>query len=119
MKLKKIIRYLLKTLFVLFVILFAYFVYLAIWTYQFNADQEKIIENIDADFYQTSQIIRDPNGYLGTVATINGQHTDTLLFDTQVPSKKPLTDTRRNIGDGNRCRHLISTSKSIFPNYTE
>ena len=35
MKLKKIIRYLLKTLFVLFVILFAYFVYLAIWTYQF------------------------------------------------------------------------------------
>ena len=115
MKLKKIIRYLLKTLFVLFVILFAYFVYLAIWTYQFNADQEKIIENIDADFYQTSQIIRDPNGYLGTVATINGQRKRPLLL----PSKKPLTDTRRNIGDGNRCRHLISTSKSIFPNYTE
>ena len=111
MKLKKIIRYLLKTLFVLFVILFAYFVYLAIWTYQFNADQEKIIENIDADFYQTSQIIRDPNGYLGTVATINGQHTDTLLFDTQASTSLAKQE--------NRCRHLISTSKSIFPNYTE
>lgn len=93
MKLKKIIRYLLKTLFVLFVILFAYFVYLAIWTYQFNADQEKIIENIDADFYQTSQIIRDPNGYLGTVATINGQHTDTLLFDTQASTSLAKQET--------------------------
>ena len=54
MKFKKIIRNSLKALLILFVAVFAYFVYLAIWTYRFNADQEKIIENIDADFYQTS-----------------------------------------------------------------
>ena len=83
MKLRKIIRNLLKALLILFVAVFAYFVYLAIWTYRFNADQKKIVENIDAGFCQTSQIIRDPNGYLGIAATINGQHTDTLLFDTQ------------------------------------
>ena len=73
MKLKKIIRNSLKALLILFVAVFAYFVYLAIWTYRFNADQKKIVENIDAGFCQTSH----------------------------------------------RCRHLISTSKSIFPNYTE
>lgn len=38
---------------------------------------------IDSEFIQTSPIIRDPNGYFGVAAIINGQYTDTLLFDTQ------------------------------------
>ena len=62
MKLKKIVHTSLKVLFALFIAVFAYFVYLAIWTYRFNADQREIVKNIDADFCQTSQIIRDPNG---------------------------------------------------------
>ena len=93
MKLKKIIRNSLKALLILFVAVFAYFVYLAIWTYRFNADQKKIVENMDADFCQTSQIIRDPNGYFGIAATINGQHTDTLLFDTQASTSLAKQET--------------------------
>ena len=93
MKLKKIIRNSLKALLILFVAVFAYFVYLAIWTYRFNADQKKIVENIGADFCQTSQIIRDPNGYFGVTATINGQHTDTLLFDTQASTSLAKQET--------------------------
>ena len=93
MKLKKIIHNSLKALLILFVAVFAYFVYLAIWTYRFNADQKKIVENIDAGFCQTSQIIRDPNGYLGIAATINGQHTDTLLFDTQASTSLAKQET--------------------------
>lgn len=93
MKLKKIVHTSLKVLFALFIAVFAYFVYLAIWTYRFNADQRKIVENIDADFCQTSQIIRDPNGYFGIAATINGQHTDTLLFDTQASTSLAKQET--------------------------
>ena len=97
MKLKKIIRNSLKALLILFVAVFAYFVYLAIWTYRFNADQKKIVENIGADFCQTSQIIRDPNGYFGIAATINGQHTDTLLFDTQASTEILEAETDADI----------------------
>lgn len=93
MKLKKIICNSLKALLILFVAVFAYFVYLAIWTYRFNADQKEVVENIDADFCQTSQIIRDPNGYFGIAATINGQHTDTLLFDTQASTSLAKQET--------------------------
>ena len=93
MKLKKIIRNSLKALLILFVAVFAYFVYLAVWTYRFNADQRKIVENMDADFCQTSRIIRDPNGYFGVAATINGQHTDTLLFDTQASTSLAKQET--------------------------
>ena len=82
MKLKKIIRNSLKALLILFVAVFAYFVYLAVWTYRFNADQRKIVENMDADFCQTSQIIRDPNGYLGI-----------LLFDTQASTSLAKQET--------------------------
>ena len=60
-----------------------YLVYIIIWIRNFNVEQSKAVENISVDFYQTFPIIRDPNGYLGVVATVNGQYTDTLLFDTQ------------------------------------
>lgn len=83
MKLKKIVVTLLKSLLVLVAIAFAYFVYAVIWIYRFNADQKRAVENVDPDFYQTSQLIRDPNGYFGIVATINNQCADTLLIDTQ------------------------------------
>ena len=98
MKLKKIIRNSLKALLILFVAVFAYFVYLAIWTYRFNADQKEIVENIGADFCQTSQIIRDPNGYFGVTAIINGQHTDTFLFDTQASTSLAKQETLDQYG---------------------
>ena len=79
MKLKKIVCTLFKVLLALLVIAFAYFVYAVIWIYRFNTDQKRAVENIDSDFYQTSQLIRDPNGYFGIVATINNQCADTVF----------------------------------------
>lgn len=95
MKLKKIVCTLFKVLLVLLVIAFAYFVYAVIWIYRFNTDQKRAVENVDSDFYQTSQLIRDPNGYFGIVATINNLCTDTLLIDTQASTslaKQELLD---------------------------
>ena len=95
MKLKKIVCTLFKVLLVLLVIACAYFVYAVIWIYRFNAEQKKAVENIDSDFYQTSQLIRDPNGYFGIVATINNLCADTLLIDTQASTslaKQELLD---------------------------
>ena len=83
MSFKTIIRNSFIVFLALFVIVFAYVFYSVIWTYQFNTAQRKAVKNISADFYQTTPIIRDPNGYLGVVATVNGQYVDTLLFDTQ------------------------------------
>ena len=83
MKLKKIVCTLCKVLLVLVVIVFAYFMYAVAWIYRFNADQKRTVENVDPDFYQTSQLVRDPNGYFGIIATINNQCADTLLIDTQ------------------------------------
>ncbi|MCF2737682.1 PDZ domain-containing protein [Bacteroides caecigallinarum] len=60
-----------------------YLVYIIFWIKNFNVEQSKAVENISVDFYQTFPIIRDPNGYFGVIATVNGQHVDTLLFDTQ------------------------------------
>lgn len=93
MKLKKIVGILFKALLVLVAISFAYFVYAVIWIYRFNADQGKTIENVDSGFYQTSRLICDPNGYLGMVATINGQYTDTLLLDTQASTSLAKQET--------------------------
>lgn len=95
MKLKKIVCTLFKVLLVLLVIACAYFVYAVIWIYRFNADQKRAVENVDSDFYQTSQLIRDPNGYFGIVATINNLCADTLLIDTQASTslaKQELLD---------------------------
>ncbi len=83
MKLKKIVCTLFKVLLVLVVIVLAYFMYAVAWVYRFNADQKRTVENVDPDFYQTSQLVRDPNGYFGIIATINNQCADTLLIDTQ------------------------------------
>lgn len=83
MNFKTIIRNSFIVFLALLVIASAYVVYAIIWTYQFNSAQRKAVENISTDFYQTTPIIRDPNGYLGVVATVNGQYVDTLLFDTQ------------------------------------
>lgn len=95
MKLKKIVCTLCKVLLVLVVIVFAYFMYAVAWIYRFNADQKRTVENVDPDFYQTSQLVRDPNGYFGIVATINNQCADTLLIDTQASTclaKQELLD---------------------------
>lgn len=80
---KKYLRYLLRILLVLFICVLIYLVYIIIWIRNFNVEQSKAVENISVDFYQTFPIIRDPNGYFGVVATVNGQYVDTLLFDTQ------------------------------------
>lgn len=95
MKLKKIVCTLFKVLLVLVVVVLAYFMYAVAWVYRFNADQKRTVENVDSDFYQTSQLIRDPNGYLGIVATINNLCADTLLIDTQASTslaKQELLD---------------------------
>lgn len=80
---KKLFRYLVRTLSALLICILIYFVYISIWVKNFNAEQRSAVENIDSEFIQTSPIIRDPNGYIGVAAIINGQYTDTLLFDTQ------------------------------------
>lgn len=80
---KKLFRYLVRTLSALLICVLIYFVYISIWVKNFNAEQRSAVENIDSEFIQTSPIIRDPNGYFGVAAIINGQYTDTLLFDTQ------------------------------------
>ena len=80
---KKLFRYLVRTLSALLSCILSYFVYISIWVKNFNAEQRSAVENIDSEFIQTSPIIRDPNGYFGVAAIINGQYTDTLLFDTQ------------------------------------
>ena len=80
---KKLFRYLVRTLSALLICILIYFVYISIWVKNFNAEQRSAVENIDSEFIQTSPIIRDPNGYFGVAAIINGQYTDTLLFDTQ------------------------------------
>ena len=83
MKLKKIVCTLFKVLLVLVVVVLACFMYAVVWIYRFNADQKRTVENVDPDFYQTSQLVRDPNGYFGIITTINNQCADTLLIDTQ------------------------------------
>lgn len=80
---KKLFRYLVRTLSALLICILIYFVYISIWVKNFNAEQRSAVENIDSEFIQTSPIIRDPNGCFGVAAIINGQYTDTLLFDTQ------------------------------------
>ena len=80
---KKYFRYLLRILSILFICMLIYLVYIIFWIKNFNVEQSKAVENISVDFYQTFPIIRDPNGYFGVIATVNGQHVDTLLFDTQ------------------------------------
>ena len=80
---KKLFRYLVRTLSALLICILIYFVYISIWVKNFNAEQRSAVENIDSEFIQTSPIIRDPNGYFGVAAIINGQYTDTLLFYTQ------------------------------------
>ena len=80
---KKLFRYLVRTLSALLICILIYFVYISIWVKNFNAEQRSAVENIDSEFIQTSPIIRDPNGYFGVAAIINDQYTDTLLFDTQ------------------------------------
>ena len=90
---KKYFRYLFRILSVLFICVLAYFVYIIFWLRYFNAEQSKAVENISVDFHQTFPIIRDPNGCFGVVATINGQYTDTLLFDTQASTSLAKQET--------------------------
>lgn len=90
---KKYFRYLFRTLLILFICVFVYFVYIIFWLIYFNAEQRKAVENISVDFYQTIPIIRDPNGYFGVISTVNGQHVDTLLFDTQASTSLAKQET--------------------------
>ncbi|RXI24364.1 MAG: hypothetical protein C7K11_01495 [Candidatus Amulumruptor caecigallinarius] len=80
---RKLFRYIIRTLLVLLICVFSYFVYIVVWVHNFNDGQRKSVENVAPDFCQTSQIIRDTNGYFGVIATINGRYMDTLLLDTQ------------------------------------
>lgn len=93
MNIRTIIRNLFIIFLALFAIIFAYLVYAVFWTYQFNIIQRKAVKNISASFYQTAPIIRDPNGYFGVIAMINGQYIDTLLFDTQASTSLAKQET--------------------------
>ena len=90
---KKYFRYLFRILLILFICVLIYLVYIIFWLRYFNAEQSKAVENISVDFHQTFPIIRDPNGCFGVVATINGQYTDTLLFDTQASTSLAKQET--------------------------
>ena len=57
---KKLFRYLVRTLSALLICILIYFVYISIWVKNFNAEQRSAVENIDSEFIQTSPIIRDP-----------------------------------------------------------
>lgn len=80
---KKYFLHLFRILSILLIGVLAYFVYVIFWIGNFNAEQSKAVENINADLRQSFPIIRDSNGCFGVVATVNGQYTDTLLLDTQ------------------------------------
>ena len=90
---KKYFRYLFRILSILFICMLIYLVYIIFWIRNFNVEQSKAVENISVDFYQTFPIIRDPNGYFGVIATVNGQHVDTLLFDTQASTSLAKQET--------------------------
>ena len=90
---KKYFRYLFRILSILFICMLIYLVYIIFWIKNFNVEQSKAVENISVDFYQTFPIIRDPNGYFGVIATVNGQHVDTLLFDTQASTSLAKQET--------------------------
>lgn len=90
---KKYFRYLLRILLILFICAFVYFIYIILWLRNFNVEQSKAVENISVDFHQTIPIIRDPNGYFGVIATVNGQYIDTLLFDTQASTSLAKQET--------------------------
>ena len=106
---KKYFRYLLRIISVLFICVLIYLVYIIFWIRNFNVEQSKAVENINVEFHQTFPIIRDPNGYFGVIATVNGQYVDTLLFDTQASTSLAKQE--------NLCQHLTSTNKSISQNY--
>ena len=121
---KKYFRYLLRIISVLFICVLIYLVYIIFWIRNFNVEQSKAVENINVEFHQTFPIIRDPNGYFGVIATVNGQYVDMLIHSysthrhlLHLQSKRLLTDTRQNIGNENLCQHLTSTNKSISQNY--
>lgn len=86
LKFRRIFCSLLIVVAVLFILLLAYIGYGIVWIYNFNTGQEAMFKDIPKDFYQKFPLIRDPNGYFGVVATMNGVHTDTLLLDTQASS---------------------------------
>ena len=90
---KKYFRYLLRIISVLFICVLIYLVYIIFWIRNFNGEQSKAVENINVEFHQTFPIIRDPNGYFGVIATVNGQHVDTLLFDTQASTSLAKQET--------------------------
>ena len=90
---KKYFRYLLRIISVLFICVLIYLVYIIFWIRNFNVEQSKAVENINVEFHQTFPIIRDPNGYFGVIATVNGQHVDTLLFDTQASTSLAKQET--------------------------
>ena len=85
---KKYFRYLFRILSILFICVLVYLVYIIFWLRYFNAEQRKAVENIRADFYQTSPIIRDHDGYFRVIATINELYVYTLLFDTQASASR-------------------------------
>ena len=90
---KKYFRYLLRIILVLFICVLIYLVYIIFWIRNFNVEQNKAVENINVEFHQTFPIIRDPNGYFGVIATVNGQYVDTLLFDTQASTSLAKQET--------------------------
>lgn len=90
---KKYFRYLLRILLILFICAVVYFIYIILWLRNLNVEQSKAVENISVDFHQTVPIIRDPNGYFGVIATVNGQYIDTLLFDTQASTSLAKQET--------------------------
>ena len=90
---KKYFRYLFRILLILFICVFVYFVYIIFWLIYFNVEQSKAVEKINVEFQQTFPIIRDPNGYFGVIATVNGQYVDTLLFDTQASTSLAKQET--------------------------
>ena len=90
---KKYFRYLLRIISVLFICVLIYLVYIIFWIRNFNVEQSKAVENINVEFHQTFPIIRDPNGYFGVIATVNGQYVDTLLFDTQASTSLAKQET--------------------------
>lgn len=79
-------RYIFTPIISIVAIIVIWFIYAFIWSMRYNKSQRGMVDNLTEDFIYTTDLIRDPNGYFGFAASVNGSAADTFLLDTQASS---------------------------------